>query len=451
MTPLEISAEKRVSQAGPAIAAAGARERIFRLRMLLPALLIVLGAAVCFHELFLFSDPGRDSDFAVYFAAGRVAASGGNPFSTKAVGGELKVQGAGAGMAEYLYSSTFLVFLEPLLRLSLRQAHRVFELLTYLAVAASIVMIWRSVKMGPGRLPLWVPVLLLVWSTPFWSNIALTQANGIILFFLAACFYLSCRCRNFWAGVSLAGAVAIKFTPALLLFYFAFRRRWRALAGFAAAAVFLEAVSWLYFGLLLDAGLPRALFSQTSAKLFYWDNQSFPAALARIAGRGSAWAEPVSLGAGAILAAATLLTVWRRRRSSAAAQPTFALLVTAFLLIPNYLYGHHLIQLLLPLSVIAATIASPLAALRRRYREPLIGALTLAFILIELDYWRVWQLLDQENWGWWAHPGSWGLLILWGAQMSMLVFPAIFSRIEAGETAAWPDSTLDFAAGGSRG
>ena len=45
------------------------------MKAVLPLLLIILGAAVCFHEAFVFSNPGRDSDFAVYFAAAKVAAA----------------------------------------------------------------------------------------------------------------------------------------------------------------------------------------------------------------------------------------------------------------------------------------------------------------------------------------------------------------------------------------
>ncbi|MCL6107189.1 MAG: DUF2029 domain-containing protein [Actinobacteria bacterium] len=409
------------------------------MKAVLPVLLIILGAAVCFHEAFVFSNPGRDSDFAVYFAAAKVAADGGDPYSRSAVGGELSRIGAGAGMEEYLYSSSFLVFLQPLVSMGIRNAHRVFELATYLAVAASTLLIWRSVNLrAPRRLPLWVPVALLVWFTPFWSNIALTQANGIILLLLSVCFYFNSRRHDFRAGAALAGAVAIKFPPILLLLYFVCRRRWRALAGAAITGAALEAVSWIYFGSFLDLGLPASLLNHASSMLFYWDNMALPAMLARPLGQGSAWASPVTLVTGAVIAAATLLVMWRRRGGGGTDQLQFALFITAALLIPNLLFDHHLIQLLIPLSVILTMLAGPLSGLRQSLLLPLIAVLGFSFVLIEVDFWRVWNLSGMESWGWWAHLGSWGLLLLWGLQMYMLAAPEIYRRLEAPASPAGP-------------
>ncbi len=157
---MDAFAEKPLDSPAPESSTNVLEKPLLNRRALLVAILVILGAAICIYEGFIYSIPGRASDFAVYYAAGQVAAHGGNPYQQAEIGRELKDIGFDSGIQEYLYSSSFLLLIQPLLSLSLRQAHRVFVLLTCLAMGASILLLWRSVNHEEaGRLPLWSLVL----------------------------------------------------------------------------------------------------------------------------------------------------------------------------------------------------------------------------------------------------------------------------------------------------
>lgn len=185
----------------------------------------------------------------------------------------------------------------------------------------------------------------------------------------------------------------------------------------------------------------------------------------------------------AAIAVAALYVIWKRRKNdSSIDRLTFGWLVTTFLLVSPIVHGHHLVYLLIPLFTVAsvlrpAVLGNPDAvAPHRSFRiEPARSAsgltcvsapaemgtapdesgsvttdigsptgtwitsrrdlggrrlpvlcltlLAASFILIELDYWRIWDALSLENWGWWAHSGTWGLLMLWGLQLAILLYP----------------------------
>jgi len=63
------------------------------------------------------------------------------------------------------------------------------------------------------------------------SNLRLGNANMYILFLLALALYLLVSNRGFWAGLSVALAMAFKVTPGLFGLYLLWSRRGRALAG----------------------------------------------------------------------------------------------------------------------------------------------------------------------------------------------------------------------------
>lgn len=50
--------------------------------------------------------------------------------------------------------------------------------------------------------------------------------------------------------------------------------------------------------------------------------------------------------------------------------------------------------------------------IKGRNRFYAVAVLGLAFILVELDYWRVWNFLDMYRWPAWTHPAIWGMLLL---------------------------------------
>jgi hypothetical protein len=407
-----------------------------------------------FHEGIYESFPYKFTDFSIYYASARVAASGGSPFVRDAVGGELARLGLTTSLQEYLYPSIFLVLLRPLIALSLAQAHQAFMLSSYLCLAGIVVLLWRSANLlcEGGRISWWIVAIGVLSFTPVWSDLIINQNNLWVLLPLTASLYLTLRHRDSWAGAALGLSVMFKITPAFLFLYFLFKRRWRALAGGLAALASLEVISALYFGRFLDLQLPAALQEHSARKLFEWNNVSVPALLAR------AMAAPSQSGdlpdAGFLLAVSatvvvaiglpTLYVVWKRRQSGRTIGAlTFGLLTTAFLALSPLVFGHHLVNLLVPYTILGSLLlAKPpgdLSETERRmatdlradpvlfnWGRPLVLTLfATSFILVELDYWRIWLFANLESWGWWAHPATWGMLLLWAVQLTVVLCPQL--------------------------
>ncbi len=383
---------------------------------------VILLAAIAFiHEGVYFPFREYFTDFSVYYASARAASQGLNPFERQAVAAELARLGISTGLNEYLYPAPFLLFLQPLLAFSLAAAHKIFLVIGYLSLSGSVLLLWRSLKKaGPG-LPLWLLALIAIMFTPVWSNLAINQANILVLFLLCACFYFTVNRRLSAAGVMLGLAVMVKLMPLLLFAYFLARKQWCALTGGLAAILSLELASWAYFGRLLDLNLPGALLSHSARQLHYWVNMAVPALMVRATGLpGTGILKLIEILLVAAIGAPTVYFLLRfRSEAGPVSYVLFSLLITDFLIVQTILFTHHLVVLLIPF-VMVLLLLTGTGIYAGRGRAMMLAALGISFALVEADYWRVWTAIDMQAWGWWAHPGSWGLVMLWFLQVAII-------------------------------
>src|SRR5262249_33235787 len=83
---------------------------------------------------------------------------------------------------------------------------------------------------------------LLICAGSFGTDLSRGQVDVLMLAAIAWGIYLAARSRDFLAGGCFAFAAAIKLFPVLLLFYPAWRLRWRMAAG-AATGLFLTLIA----------------------------------------------------------------------------------------------------------------------------------------------------------------------------------------------------------------
>jgi hypothetical protein len=134
---------------------------------------------------------------------------------------------------------------------------------------------WLAFSVGCLAAAIWILVKLTQLPTPGLILLALAGHNALagnlelgqyyffLLFLMSASIWLLLARRDFSAGLLLGGIFILKLYAGPFLFYFVWKRRWRALAGMAVAGSILAlgAIAWfgwkdhLYY---LTAILPRA-------------------------------------------------------------------------------------------------------------------------------------------------------------------------------------------------
>ncbi|MEP0842646.1 MAG: DUF2029 domain-containing protein, partial [Phycisphaerae bacterium] len=150
----------------------------------------------------------------------------------------------------FLYPPFYLLVIRPLATLPLPWAAFVFETLKWAALFVALRGAWRMASPPDEDAPPIVALgsLLLSWRF-FWNDFAQGNINLFLLCGLvAACRLFICG-RELSAGALLGAVACVKVTPALMVVWFAYKRRWRVAAGSAAgAAVMLLLLPALWVG-----------------------------------------------------------------------------------------------------------------------------------------------------------------------------------------------------------
>jgi alpha-1,2-mannosyltransferase len=152
-----------------------------------------------------------------------------------------------------------LAFLEP----PLAGALTWFLLKVGMAVF-SLWAIFRLIEHGGATFPPWAKAVAVLLSLrPLIGDLTHGNVNIFILFLVIASLFAFHKNRDWLAGLLLALAVCCKVTPLLLVPYFAWKRQWKLLAGWAVG-----------MGLFLFA-LPAAFlgWSENLVQLESWANQ----------------------------------------------------------------------------------------------------------------------------------------------------------------------------------
>jgi hypothetical protein len=128
----------------------------------------------------------------------------------------------------------------PLTLFDLRTAIRLFFSLNVLLLIASLALIFVTNRDYLLRYPYWLVAVAVVLNLdPVLDSMLLGQLDLLILFLIVAAYWGYRSDREVAAGASLGLAAMIKLSPALLILYFLFKRRFRAVASaFATISLF---------------------------------------------------------------------------------------------------------------------------------------------------------------------------------------------------------------------
>jgi len=134
------------------------------------------------------------------------------------------------------YPPFFFVFMTPLAVLPDALGASLWYLLNLALAVLGVVLAVRALHPADAAAPPpWTHYALVgaLAAPVIGSNLSTAQVNIVIVFFVILAVYLFTRGREDLAGAGLAVAVALKLTPALLVVYFVWKRRWRVLRGAA--------------------------------------------------------------------------------------------------------------------------------------------------------------------------------------------------------------------------
>jgi hypothetical protein len=242
--------------------------------------------------------------------------------------------------------------------------------------ALNILLLALAVQLVRGRLShlaeFWKPLPIAIFLCFFPIGIALTQGQDSILLLLlySASFIALSRGNDLQAGIFL-GLALVKFQIALpVAFLFFLWRRWRFVAGFAAAGAIVLAVSVSIIGFAGAAAFLRPVLAVgalggelgTSAERVTYG--AFPQSMPNLRGLADGTMDlflGVSAAHFATAAISLLVVIWAAMR-----RQSFALALIAALLVSFHLNLHDLSLLALPIALVLDGALTKSATLARR-------------------------------------------------------------------------------------
>ena len=253
---------------------------------------------------------------------------------------------------------------------------------------------------SPGVFPWWGKTLAIALSwKPIAGDLTHGNVNLLILFLVVAMLIAAARGRSGWAGTVLGLAIACKLTPALFLFYFAWKRAWTTLStSIISLLTFTLFVPAMFYGwsenLTYLHSWHRQMIVPYAAGVVTSEhkNQSLPGLLQRmlmdepsfsdyegerritlethnIASWDRQTVQGIVLAAMAIFA---LLAVRFFQTGPSSAPPLassaeFGVVLLGMLLFCERTWKHHGVTLLIPISVLSYVVSSPQFSRRMRW------------------------------------------------------------------------------------
>lgn len=385
-------------------------------------------------------------DFVNYFGGAQAAAHGTDVYADFKRG-----WGTEAWVVAYIYPPFFAELLAPLTPLGLVGAARVWLLVVHAAFLAALLLL---IKVNPelsraGRRLFLVAALAFM---PVYLNLKFQQVATLWLLLLTLTLWAALRRRDGIGGLALAIATSIKVGPVFFIPLLARVNRLRMamisgamLVGLTMITMLLAPGSWQFFTVVL----PRIGLGTAN-----WDNGSINGLVSRIVELSPALfggaTQTVAKAVIAISAAVVIgVTIWQARGGDGEWRLRLGLaaLTAALLIASSVTWQHHLVTLLLPLSIAMAWIAA-----RRppaRYGWLLAGAYALCW----LDR-RIFPLPADLQVHSPAQAGVVlagtsvklvGLFLIWGLLIQMLRLERGTASVRQPERPAQPRSTTNAA------
>jgi hypothetical protein len=215
-------------------------------------------------------------DFVEYWAAGKLNASGINPYDPALLYKCQRQVSPGLTEAIMMWNPPWTLTLAmPFGLLPATLGHWLWLIVQAAAMLGSTAWIWHRHGGEPGRT--WLGLAITSAFAPAWFVLMMGQVSPLILLGVIAFLEFQSRGRDVWAGASLALAalkphLVVVFGAAVLLWVL-WQRRWGVLAGLIAGVGALSALPWLtnpaVFGQYWNAlgGRPPQMLSPTIGSL----------------------------------------------------------------------------------------------------------------------------------------------------------------------------------------
>jgi len=276
-------------------------------------------------------------DFKYYYLALQTFIHGGNPYARS--------------FFAFPYPPVALLFILPFSYLPLLIAGKIFVFISFIALILSISLLLRLFKVSLLS-PLGMVVFILAFNFfPTKFSLASGQLNTIVLLLTCGFLYSFKMKRNYFAGMLLAMATALKLYPFLVIPYLLIQKKWKMLIALIATYLILSIIVLVF--------IPLPIISTYFSKILpqylhvgggggYYD-QSFSAFIARTFSKTNAALISHFVG-GLIIIITILLTLYKRSKVS-------PLLIICLILIfnvifSNFAWQHHFIWLLMPLIIV---------------------------------------------------------------------------------------------------
>jgi len=283
----------------------------------------------------------------------------------------------------------------PLARLRFADAFLAWNLVSLVALAASLWIVLRQLEIPFSACSFTALLALLLLCYPLWEQSRLGQLTLILLVLVTGTWAAERSGRLRLAGLLLATATMVKLFPGFLFLYYALRGRWKVVAaGFLTIAALLCLTA-----IILGIGACRTYFVSVLPSIQWfrvgWNNDSLWGFWSRLFDpapeheRDRSLTEPLfyspvlANALSLISSLAVLGIVARAVRWDATGRwsdLTFALAMTAMLLVSPVCWEHYLLLLLVPLAVVWLEL--PASLLARTLFVVIIAAFWLGYPLV---------------------------------------------------------------------
>lgn len=328
----------------------------------------------------------------------------------------------------YIYPPLFAITMVPVALLPLPVAGRLWLLGIHVTFLAALLAIF-AVQPGLRRSAKITIAVLFYLFLPVYLTLKFQQVAALWLLLLAAVLWAYQRRRLAWAGLFVALAASLKVIPILLVLFFLRKREFRLtalslgiLGLLSLGELALVPDSLLYVTQVLPTiGLGNSNRDNASMNgLLSRAIEIYPQATRPLPAKTVATAL-VALAVVAFLAL-TLRAVSPGTAASPLRELEFALFVAVLPIISSVSWQHHLVTLLLPISLLVGIFYA-----RARPSPRQLAALGGAYLLIWVD-WRLFGVTTDP------HPQGWtgalvlmatsfrliGMLVLWGLLLHLV-------------------------------
>ena len=317
---------------------------------------------------------------------------------------EYQVEPDGFQIVRNAHPPTSVLLALPLARLDYSDAFLVWSLLSLTALAVSLWLVVRQLRI-PFRVWSLLPtVALLLVCNPFRQQMIQGQLNLFLLLLIVGIWVADRTGRPLWAGTLLGAVTAIKLFPGLLFVYFLFRRQWAVLAAGIVSVVLLTLLTAAVFGPSVYDSYVREAMPEVAEYYDKWPNISltgfwlklFDGRTGRVTRVLPLWYNPLLARTLIVVSGAVVLfylaRAIRRAQTRLDCDQAFGLTLIAMLLLSPITWDHYAVLLLLPLALLWLRLPP------RSERRVFFWVCTVALWLTPMVYWAPLTGATIKNW-----------------------------------------------------